>query len=298
MALKKLNQARQDTEEFIYHFLDVEKRIPSFPRKLLFIFRFLRYVFHHYRLMPDWLKTTKIIIIIVALFAQPYWQSHLMKQELSTYYQQYYPYYYQHFQKAFSDEKAAEYARKYATHYAYYYVSDDYRNAKRRALPSPEEIRNDPAFRSLRAGEITPNTVVLIKEFEGLSLKPYRDSGGAYTIGYGHLIRSDEHFTSITKQQAETLLLQDIVAAATILNREVKQPLTRHERGALISLIFNIGSYQFKTSTLRKLLNQGDMRRAATEFHRWNKVDGRIIKGLARRRQAEYRLFTGALNGA
>ena len=54
----------------------------------------------------------------------------------------------------------------------------------------------------------------LIKEFEGLSLKPYKCLGGCNTIGYGHVIKNtneDALFKNgIDASEAETLLLNDM----------------------------------------------------------------------------------------
>ena len=36
--------------------------------------------------------------------------------------------------------------------------------------------------------------VTLLREFEGLRLAPYRDTGGLWHIGYGHLIVAGERF--------------------------------------------------------------------------------------------------------
>ena len=44
-----------------------------------------------------------------------------------------------------------------------------------------------------------------IAEHEGLRLKPYLDSAGLETIGYGHLVRKYERFDEITKDEAEAI---------------------------------------------------------------------------------------------
>jgi len=47
---------------------------------------------------------------------------------------------------------------------------------------------------------------------------------------------------------------------------------------------------------LRKL-NAGDYEGAAREFRKWNKNDGKVMRGLSRRRAAEEYLFRG-MDGA
>jgi len=48
----------------------------------------------------------------------------------------------------------------------------------------------------------------------------------------------------------------------------------------------------FRKSTLLKVLNEGDIREAANQFMRWNKVNGKEFAGLTRRREAERHLFS------
>ena len=86
----------------------------------------------------------------------------------------------------------------------------------------------------------------LIKEFEGLSLKPYKCLGGCNTIGYGHVIKNtneDALFKNgIDASEAETLLLNDITIANQALVRLVSVPLNSYQRAALVSFVFNVGS--------------------------------------------------------
>ena len=52
----------------------------------------------------------------------------------------------------------------------------------------------------------------LIKEFEGLSLKPYFCPAGLKTIGYGHVIGKHDNITDdITIERAEELLEPKLV---------------------------------------------------------------------------------------
>ena len=67
-------------------------------------------------------------------------------------------------------------------------------------------------------------------------------------------------------------------------------PLTQNQFDALVSLTYNIGSGAFNNSTLLKL-NKGDYQGAADQFLVWNKADGKVMKGLVRRREAERALF-------
>ena len=54
----------------------------------------------------------------------------------------------------------------------------------------------------------------LIKGYEGLRLRVYRDSGGLPTVGYGHLIKPGENFSGgISGKKADLMLEVDLVTA-------------------------------------------------------------------------------------
>lgn len=139
--------------------------------------------------------------------------------------------------------------------------------------------------------EVNQQTISLIKMFEGLRLEPYKDSGGLWTIGIGHLIRPGEHFTRITTRQAEAILQSDLRVARGGVERVVKVPITDNQFGALVSFAFNCGTTALERSTLLKKLNAGNIKGAQDEFAKWNKVKGKVVRGLTRRRAAEAALF-------
>lgn len=131
----------------------------------------------------------------------------------------------------------------------------------------------------------------LIKQFEGVVLKVYKDAVGLPTIGYGHLIKKGEVFTTITQQQAEELLAKDLKQFEEGISTSVKVALTQNQFDALVSFTFNLGIGNLNSSTLLKKLNVGDIQGAADQFPRWNKAGGKTLAGLTRRRLAEKELF-------
>lgn len=130
----------------------------------------------------------------------------------------------------------------------------------------------------------------LIKKFEGLRLTAYLDGGGAPTLGYGRTAGVQMGDTC-TIEQAEQWLQEDAQQAIDAVDRLVTIPLTKGQREALVSLIFNIGVGAFEKSTLLRRLNSGDHAGAAKEFDRWVFDNGKRIPGLANRRKAERKLF-------
>ena len=131
----------------------------------------------------------------------------------------------------------------------------------------------------------------LIKRFEGFRADPYFCPAGKLTVGYGHVFPAKEPLFSVTQQEAEILLTQDIEWAAQAVESLVKVSLSGEEFGALVSFVYNVGAGAFKNSTLLRKLNAGDFRGARKEFLRWTKANGRELPGLVTRRHAEAQLF-------
>lgn len=145
---------------------------------------------------------------------------------------------------------------------------------------------------------IHPLALDIIKQEETagkVPLFPYQDPAGVWTIGYGHTGQVDgvpvRDAGAITLAEAEALLQSDLAEAEGAVLRLVEAPLTELQYGALVCLVFNIGSGAFSTSTIRTLLNQGDYDRAAQEFRRWRIGGGEILPGLLTRRGREEQLF-------
>ncbi|EBH1518730.1 lysozyme [Salmonella enterica subsp. enterica serovar Pensacola] len=140
--------------------------------------------------------------------------------------------------------------------------------------------------------EIGLTGLELIKTSEGLSLRMYYNPAGLQTIGYGHLIKPDEKFNcEIKAKEAEYLLKKDLKQAEEIIHSVVTVGLNQNQFDALVALIFNIGSGNFRNSTLLKYLNQGDYSKAADQFLVWDKAGGRKLPGLTHRREVERNIF-------
>lgn len=92
--------------------------------------------------------------------------------------------------------------------------------------------------------KISNNGLELIKRFEGFSSKIYVCPGGHKTIGYGHLVRSDEIFTldEISEVYATEILRDDIEHAEQSVERLIHVPLSQGQFDALVSFTFNLGS--------------------------------------------------------
>jgi len=131
----------------------------------------------------------------------------------------------------------------------------------------------------------------LIKEFEGLRTRSYRDAHDHWALGYGE---TGEHITeglTITEHEANVWLDNRIYQVSGDIRKAVTVPLTQGQFDALVSLVYNVGITAFRHSTLLKLLNHEKYYEAATELLKWDHSQGKEIDGLSNRRRSEYRLF-------
>ena len=140
------------------------------------------------------------------------------------------------------------------------------------------------------AKQISQNGINLLKQFEGLRLTSYPDQGGLYTVGYGHVGNVGPGMT-ITPEQAEEFLREDLTHTENGINCMVNVPLTQNQFDALCSFVFNIGRGNFKDSTCLAKLNQGLSQEAATWMLPWHRIHGIENEGLLKRREAERDLF-------
>jgi len=133
--------------------------------------------------------------------------------------------------------------------------------------------------------------VQIIKQHEGLRLKSYPDSGGRWTIGYGHCGPEVQPGLTWNELQANEALEADMAKAEAAIKSVVKVPLNENQLSALISFTFNVGTFNFARSGILKLLNRGDYKAAMEHLLLWNKIGSYVSPGLTKRRQDEKALF-------
>ncbi|HEX7816409.1 LysM peptidoglycan-binding domain-containing protein [Dyella sp.] len=138
---------------------------------------------------------------------------------------------------------------------------------------------------------ISEDGVKMIEGFEGYSAKAYPDpgTGGApWTIGYGHT-GGVQPGQTITQQQAETYLKQDLQTAENAVRQNVHVPLTQNQFDALVSLTYNLGPNGYPG--LLATLNRGDYAGAQKQFGDYVHAGGKVLQGLVNRRAKEAALF-------
>jgi len=137
--------------------------------------------------------------------------------------------------------------------------------------------------------------IQLIKRFEGCKLKPYLCPAGYWTVGYGHVIgngKTKPEKQLYTQGEINELLRTDLARFEQGVLRYCPVPLTQFEFDSLVSFSFNLGLGVLQRSTLRRKILRQDKQAAARNILKYNKAGGRVLKGLTRRREAEYRMFT------
>ena len=128
--------------------------------------------------------------------------------------------------------------------------------------------------------------------------KPYVCPTGYWTTGYGALRglngkRVTKTSPALTKKQGEELLRRDLSVAEKAVHALIRPRLTPNQFSACVSLVFNIGSGNFRASQIRQRLLREDHEGAADIW--WQRRRGgpakRILPGLVRRREMEKELF-------
>lgn len=136
--------------------------------------------------------------------------------------------------------------------------------------------------------------LAFIAAHEGCKLEAYPDpatGGEPYTIGVGHTGGVNEG-DSCTQEQSLEWLRGDCETAERCINNSVRVTITQNQFDALVSLIFNIGTGNFRRSTLLARINDGlDDDIVALQFKVWNRAAGKVMAGLSNRREDEMNLF-------
>lgn len=135
--------------------------------------------------------------------------------------------------------------------------------------------------------------------FEGMYLKPYLCPAGIPTIGVGSTHYENGARVSltdppITPERAEQLLMWEL--RSNCAPRVLKLCSNLPEWGpgataAIMDFVYNLGSGNLQSSTLRKKILSNDREGAKEELMKWVRGGGRVLPGLVRRRTAECTLM-------
>ena len=148
-----------------------------------------------------------------------------------------------------------------------------------------------------------PDLLTITKHYEGFKAHPYLCPAGVWTIGYGHTEGVGKTSPPVSKEEAEQLLIKDLLVATHAVLRHAGPALSQSASPeeawrrlvALASWTFNLGEGNLSSSTMLKRIRVLDWDAAANEMLRWDKatVGGRTVAlpGLTKRRKTEAHYF-------
>lgn len=112
------------------------------------------------------------------------------------------------------------------------------------------------------AGFKIENIIKIVKKHEGFRAKPYKDTVGKLTIGYGHNLDDN----GLSENICELILLEDLnVSLTDCMSLYPKfTSFSRDAHAALISMAFNLGRPKLsKFVKMNTAINAGDFTAAA-----------------------------------
>ena len=133
----------------------------------------------------------------------------------------------------------------------------------------------------------------LVAPHEGKENKTYLDPIQVITSCYGHTGSELKLGQKFTDDQCLEQLTEDLVEHDKGMMREITVPLTDYQHAAFLSFCYNVGIKACTNSTAFKKLNTEDYIGACNELLRWTKANGKVMKGLVKRREAERRMCLG-----
>jgi lysozyme len=144
---------------------------------------------------------------------------------------------------------------------------------------------------------VTNEGLALIKRFEGFKAKAYRCPAGVWTIGYGHTAMAGapgvKAGMSVSREEASAILKRDVERFADGVRQALTVTLDDRQFSALVSFAYNVGLGAFRSSSVLKAVNAGDLAAVPRRLGLWVKAQGRVLPGLVKRRAAEASLFAG-----
>ena len=155
--------------------------------------------------------------------------------------------------------------------------------------------------------KVSDKAIKAIIHHEGVRYKPYRCPANLWTIGVGSVLYPKQGLMTLserllmpldpkdnrifTKDEVDAILKADLQRFERGVLRYCPNSLTQGQFDALVSFSFNVGLGTLQRSTLRQKHNRGDFDGAATEFMKYTKGGGKVLKGLVNRRKDEMKIY-------
>lgn len=164
-------------------------------------------------------------------------------------------------------------------------------------LPDYETQENTEAIKDYKLNTSGYNFVKNSRKFyptptNAIFPDPLGSRANIKYIGFEHLIKKGETFTSITITEAEQLFKKDIASIETYIKSVVtKTALTQAQFNALVSFVYDVGTDAFGKSLVYTALQQKNTKAVTEEILKFDKYKAKGDVQLQVRRNLEVNLF-------
>ena len=139
--------------------------------------------------------------------------------------------------------------------------------------------------------------VDLLVRFEGFRRKAYLCPAKVWTVGYGCTRLPDgrpvKQNDRMDKKTARAMLHEEAETALAAAMRLTQGHASEAAAAGIASLIYNVGPGAVAKSRFLKAWNAGEIETAEKEFLDFCRAGGKVLPGLVRRREAEWKVITG-----
>lgn len=136
--------------------------------------------------------------------------------------------------------------------------------------------------------------VQFIENWEGWVATPYTDSGGTWTIGFGHTFKPPWTGPNpMTREQGEAMLKSDLASYINSVKSIFSDfTLTQNQFDAMVDFVYNLGAGALRGSTLESdIRNHASSDKLKADFEEYSHVHGQVLAGLVHRRDGEWAMF-------
>lgn len=150
--------------------------------------------------------------------------------------------------------------------------------------------------------KMSNNGLQFTAAWEDFSPAPYYATAeekrkGIRTIGFGHVIKPGESFTTITREQGMDLLRKDLASAEASVNKWAHPSITQPQFDALVDHVINAGDASIREDNVKgdfdDMVRFGNWPEVSKRILDFKYQSGKVLLGLVRRTTGRQALFNG-----